>query len=102
MTHNPYLPCLNAPIDFPLSHNCQVSLKKHICIHVLAHPYPNNNNAAPTLPAHLLSFSECSSLYLSLIRFNPRCGFLEYIFGLLNSWCSVSQLLLVLTQTATN
>ncbi|VUZ51382.1 unnamed protein product, partial [Hymenolepis diminuta] len=29
-------------------------------------------------------------------------GFLEYIFGLLNSWCSVSQLLLALTQTATN
>ncbi|VUZ45934.1 unnamed protein product [Hymenolepis diminuta] len=31
-----------------------------------------------------------------------RCGFLEYIFGLLNSWCSASQLLLALTQTATN
>ncbi|VUZ49315.1 unnamed protein product, partial [Hymenolepis diminuta] len=31
-----------------------------------------------------------------------RCGFLEYIFGLLNSRCSVSQFLLALTQTATN
>ncbi|VUZ39926.1 unnamed protein product [Hymenolepis diminuta] len=34
--------------------------------------------------------------------FQTRCGFLEYIFGLLNSWCSASQLLLALTQTATN
>ncbi|VUZ43524.1 unnamed protein product, partial [Hymenolepis diminuta] len=31
-----------------------------------------------------------------------RCGFLEYIFGQLNSCCSTSQLLLALTQTATN
>ncbi|VUZ48817.1 unnamed protein product, partial [Hymenolepis diminuta] len=33
-----------------------------------------------------------------------RCGFLEYIFGLLNcsAECSASQLLLAVTQTATN
>ncbi|VUZ43225.1 unnamed protein product [Hymenolepis diminuta] len=31
-----------------------------------------------------------------------HCGFLEYMFGILNSWCSASQLLLALTQTATN
>ncbi|VUZ47265.1 unnamed protein product, partial [Hymenolepis diminuta] len=31
-----------------------------------------------------------------------RCGFLEYISGLLNSRCSASQVLLALTQTATN
>ncbi|VUZ56154.1 unnamed protein product [Hymenolepis diminuta] len=30
------------------------------------------------------------------------CVYLEYIFDLLNSWCSASQLLLALTQTATN
>ncbi|VUZ40372.1 unnamed protein product, partial [Hymenolepis diminuta] len=47
----------------------------------------------------------CSSpLFLStLLSLSvTRCDFLEYAFGLLNSWCSVSQLLLALTQTATN
>ncbi|VUZ49971.1 unnamed protein product [Hymenolepis diminuta] len=39
---------------------------------------------------------------LSLPLSVTHCGFLEYIFGLLNSWCSASQLLLALTQTATN
>ncbi|VUZ51392.1 unnamed protein product [Hymenolepis diminuta] len=55
-------------------------------------------------------YASCSSplpqhappLSLSLRHsFQTRCGFLEYIFGLINSWCSASQLLLVLTQTAT-
>ncbi|VUZ38830.1 unnamed protein product, partial [Hymenolepis diminuta] len=31
-----------------------------------------------------------------------HCGSLEYIFSLLNSWCSASQVFLALTQTATN
>ncbi|VUZ43372.1 unnamed protein product, partial [Hymenolepis diminuta] len=39
---------------------------------------------------------------LSLTRFNPRCGFLEYIFGLINSWCSAPRLFLAPTRTATN
>ncbi|VUZ40159.1 unnamed protein product [Hymenolepis diminuta] len=39
---------------------------------------------------------------LSLPLSVTRCGFLEYIFGLLNSWCSTSQLSLTLTQTAMN
>ncbi|VUZ54260.1 unnamed protein product [Hymenolepis diminuta] len=39
---------------------------------------------------------------LSLTRLNPRCGFLEYIFGLINSWCSAPELFLALTQTATD
>ncbi|VUZ52647.1 unnamed protein product [Hymenolepis diminuta] len=45
--------------------------------------------------------SRCS-LSLSLPLSVTCCGFLEYMFGLLNSWCSASQLLLALTQTATN
>ncbi|VUZ49560.1 unnamed protein product, partial [Hymenolepis diminuta] len=58
---------------------------------------------APTLPVHLLTSSARSPLYLPLCHsFQTRCGFLEYIFGLINSWCSVLQLLLALTQTATN
>ncbi|VUZ50847.1 unnamed protein product [Hymenolepis diminuta] len=58
------------------------------------------------------SYTSCSSplflctllsLYVSLCySFQTLCGFLEYIFGLYNSWCSASQLLLALTQTATN
>ncbi|VUZ46081.1 unnamed protein product, partial [Hymenolepis diminuta] len=40
------------------------------------------------------------SLSLSSIRINTRCGFLEYIFGLINSWSSASQLLLA--QAVTN
>ncbi|VUZ45065.1 unnamed protein product, partial [Hymenolepis diminuta] len=31
-----------------------------------------------------------------------RCGFLEYNFDLINSWCSAPRLFLALTQTATN
>ncbi|VUZ55453.1 unnamed protein product [Hymenolepis diminuta] len=42
------------------------------------------------------------SLSLSLTRFNSRYGFLEYIFGLINSSCSAPRLLLALTQTASN
>ncbi|VUZ47558.1 unnamed protein product [Hymenolepis diminuta] len=55
---------------------------------------------------------QCGLLHVLFISFLPqhaalplsvtRCGFLEYMFGLLNSWCSASQLLLALTQTATN
>ncbi|VUZ53176.1 unnamed protein product, partial [Hymenolepis diminuta] len=51
-----------------------------------------------SLPQHTLS----PLPYLSLTHFNSRCGFLEYIFGLINSWCSTSQLLLALIQTTTN
>ncbi|VUZ55679.1 unnamed protein product, partial [Hymenolepis diminuta] len=43
------------------------------------------------------------SLSLSLCHsFQSRCGFPEYIFGLINSWCPALQSLLALTQTATN
>ncbi|VUZ42902.1 unnamed protein product [Hymenolepis diminuta] len=48
---------------------------------------------------HLLlisSFPQRSPLPLSPTRFNPYRGFLYYIFGLLNTWCSASQLLLAL------
>ncbi|VUZ49253.1 unnamed protein product, partial [Hymenolepis diminuta] len=51
----------------------------------------------------LISFlPQHTPLYLSLTRFNLCCSFLEYIFGQINSWCPASQLLLALTQTATN
>ncbi|VUZ39690.1 unnamed protein product [Hymenolepis diminuta] len=66
----------------------------------------------PTRPVHLLSSSARCTLPLSLLlpplspslcySFQARSGFLEYIFGLLNSWYSASQLLLAPTQTATN
>ncbi|VUZ48003.1 unnamed protein product, partial [Hymenolepis diminuta] len=57
----------------------------------------------PTLPAHLLSSSARFPLYLSLcLSFQTRCGSLEYIFGLINFWCSALKLLLALTQPATN
>ncbi|KAM3183063.1 hypothetical protein ACTXT7_011112 [Hymenolepis weldensis] len=46
---------------------------------------------APTPPAHLLSFAVLSPLYLSHSS-QIRCGFLEYSFGLINSWCSAPQL----------
>ncbi|VUZ49245.1 unnamed protein product, partial [Hymenolepis diminuta] len=39
---------------------------------------------------------------ISLTRFNLCCSFLEYIFGQINSWSPASQVLLALTQTATN
>ncbi|VDL58736.1 unnamed protein product [Hymenolepis diminuta] len=42
------------------------------------------------------------SLSLSSLLSVTRGGFLEYIFGLLNSWYSVSQLLLALAQRAAN
>ncbi|VUZ51577.1 unnamed protein product [Hymenolepis diminuta] len=56
------------------------------------------------------SYMSCSSpLFLSMLpslppsySFQTHCGFLEYVFGLLNSWRSASQFLLALTQTATN
>ncbi|VUZ50205.1 unnamed protein product [Hymenolepis diminuta] len=48
------------------------------------------------------SLPQHAALPLSLPLSVTRCGFLEYMFGLLNSWCSASQLLLALTQTATN
>ncbi|KAM3177860.1 hypothetical protein ACTXT7_003697 [Hymenolepis weldensis] len=81
MTQNPYLSCLNSPITFPPFHNRLASPKKHICAHVLVRPYPSDSNKAifvfhsitthagqlpaPTLPAHLLSSSTRSLLYLS-------------------------------------
>ncbi|VUZ40354.1 unnamed protein product, partial [Hymenolepis diminuta] len=51
-----------------------------------------------SLPQHAplsISLFLCHSL-------QTRCGFHEYIFGLINSWCSAPQLLLALTQTAAN
>ncbi|KAM3179371.1 hypothetical protein ACTXT7_000675 [Hymenolepis weldensis] len=57
-------------------------MSKRAC-RILACPYSKTKHAchlpAPRLPAHLLSSSERSPLYLSLTRFNPRCGCLENI-----------------------
>ncbi|VUZ44667.1 unnamed protein product [Hymenolepis diminuta] len=102
MTYDPHLSCLNTPIDFPLSITSSFRLKidsykaifafHSVTMHACQLP-------APTFPAHLLLPSLSPSLSLASI-FN-RCGFLEYMFGLLNSWCPASQLLSVLTQTAT-
>ncbi|VUZ45003.1 unnamed protein product [Hymenolepis diminuta] len=48
------------------------------------------------------SLPQHAALPLSLPLSVTHCGSLEYIFGQLNSWCSASQLLLALTQAATN
>ncbi|VUZ50940.1 unnamed protein product [Hymenolepis diminuta] len=48
------------------------------------------------------SLPQHAALPLSLPLSVTHCGFLEYMFGLLNSWCSVSQLLLALAQIAKN
>ncbi|VUZ51218.1 unnamed protein product, partial [Hymenolepis diminuta] len=48
------------------------------------------------LPQHApLSISLCHS-------FQTRCGCFDYIFGLINSWCSALLLFLALTQTTTD
>ncbi|VUZ47100.1 unnamed protein product [Hymenolepis diminuta] len=75
MTHNPCLTCLNASIDFPSFLYRLASLKRHICAHALAWPYPSDSYKAtlvfpdnthwsvrtPTLPVHLLpSSARCS------------------------------------------
>ncbi|KAM3186656.1 hypothetical protein ACTXT7_003862 [Hymenolepis weldensis] len=67
---------------FPPFYNSLVSPKKYICAHVLTRPYPSDSYKAifvfhsitmqtchipaATLPAHLLSSSAFSPLYLSL------------------------------------
>ncbi|KAM3177689.1 hypothetical protein ACTXT7_004021 [Hymenolepis weldensis] len=92
---------------------------KYICALVLARPYSSDSykaifvfhpitTQACQLPAPTLLFIASLpqhaplSLSLSLTHFNPRCGSLVYIFGLIDSWCSAPRLLLALTQTATN
>ncbi|VUZ57529.1 unnamed protein product, partial [Hymenolepis diminuta] len=68
--------------------------------------FPGNNNThwsvrTPARPVHLLfSSARCfPSLPLPLLLIVAS---LNTFFGLLNTWCSASQLLLALTQTATN
>ncbi|VUZ38754.1 unnamed protein product [Hymenolepis diminuta] len=97
MRQNPYQSCLNSPIESSLPfYNGHVSL--NICAHVLAWSYPSNpfethcfsthnitlacQLLSPTLLSHCLCSSALSppSLSPSLTRFNPRCGFLKYIF----------------------
>ncbi|VUZ43376.1 unnamed protein product [Hymenolepis diminuta] len=80
-------------------------------------PYSSDSNKAifvfhpiTTRACHLLaprfllisSLRQHAPLSISLTRFNPRYGFLGYIFGQIHSWCSASQLLLPLTQTVTS
>ncbi|VUZ49199.1 unnamed protein product [Hymenolepis diminuta] len=63
------------------------------CTHVSCRPLRFMFIAS--LPQHFpLSLSLCHS-------FQTRC-FLEYIFGLINSWCSALQLVLAIAQTAIN
>ncbi|VUZ47563.1 unnamed protein product [Hymenolepis diminuta] len=105
MTHNPCPSDMSKRVHrFPLFNNRLASHKRHICTHALAWPYPNNTHWSvriPTRPVHLLSSSaRCSPSFSPSLRY--LLGFLDYMFGLFNSWCSASQLLLGLTQTATN
>ncbi|VUZ52198.1 unnamed protein product [Hymenolepis diminuta] len=80
MTHDPYLPCLAPPIDFPpLFYNSLASYKKHMFAHVLTRPYPSDSIKtilvfhtarachlpAPTLPTYL-PFPQHAPLSISL------------------------------------
>ncbi|VUZ39311.1 unnamed protein product [Hymenolepis diminuta] len=103
---------------FPLSSiTASLHIKRHICTHALAWPYPSDSYKATLVLQtttthndqcgllHVLSISLPHHAALPLFSLSlsvTHCGFLKYIFGLLNSWCSASQLLLALTLTATN
>ncbi|VUZ53563.1 unnamed protein product, partial [Hymenolepis diminuta] len=73
----------------------------HIKVQTLSQRVHACRSPVPTLPAHLL-LPQHTPLSISLICFNPCCGFPEYIFGLINSWYPAPQLLLALTQTTTH
>ncbi|VUZ50059.1 unnamed protein product [Hymenolepis diminuta] len=72
MMHDPYLPCLKAPIDSSRFHNRLVLYKKHICTHTLVRPYPSdsykgiffslNNNSRMSATGY---YASSSSLFLS-------------------------------------
>ncbi|VUZ51627.1 unnamed protein product [Hymenolepis diminuta] len=97
--------CPNAPIDFPLF-SITVSFHLKSTSAFMHSVLPNKNNVGrrvPTHPAHLLSSSAHCPFSLSpCYLFQTRCDILECTFGLINSWCSASQFLLALPQTATN
>ncbi|VUZ54723.1 unnamed protein product [Hymenolepis diminuta] len=95
MTHNPYLPCLNTPIDFPLSITASFCLKStsvpmfsciltqvtHKAVFVF---HPKGNARLSVIGSYASSFSPLflstlPPLSLSHTRSNPRCGFLEDI-----------------------
>ncbi|VUZ57067.1 unnamed protein product [Hymenolepis diminuta] len=66
MTHDPYLPCLNATTDFPLSITASFHLKSTF----------NKNSRVSATGSYAscsspLFLSTLSSLPLSLARFNP-------------------------------
>ncbi|VUZ55672.1 unnamed protein product [Hymenolepis diminuta] len=102
MTHDTYLPCRNASINFSLSITASFHLKIASTLtfsRVLARLalitlcFPLDNNARLSV---IGSYASCSSpvsfstllslsLSLSLTRFNPRCNLLEYNFDLINS-----------------
>ncbi|VUZ45372.1 unnamed protein product [Hymenolepis diminuta] len=87
----------------------------HICAHALAWSYPSDSYRATLVFPDKKHTGQCGLLHVLFLSSLPQhavlplslplsvthCGFLEYIFGLLNSWCSASQLSLAFTQTAT-
>ncbi|VUZ44375.1 unnamed protein product [Hymenolepis diminuta] len=81
---------------------CLVSPKKYICAHALTCLTQVTHIKLTLLSRQRNACQLRAPTLLSPPLSVTRCGFLEYIFGLLNSWCSASQLLLALTQTATN
>ncbi|VUZ54146.1 unnamed protein product [Hymenolepis diminuta] len=102
---------------FPLSSiTASLHIKRHICAHALVWPYPSDSYKASLVFQTTTHTGQCGLLHVLFISSLPQhaalplslplslsvsvthCGFLEYIFGLLDSWCSVSQLLLALTQ----
>ncbi|VUZ42486.1 unnamed protein product [Hymenolepis diminuta] len=114
MTHKPYLPCLDAPIDFPsflitasfhIKSTSALMLSRgltqvtHIKLSLFSTQEQNTLVTYGLLCFLLISYllqHAPLSTSLSVTRINIRCGSLEYIFGLINSCCSASQLLLAI------
>ncbi|VUZ48621.1 unnamed protein product [Hymenolepis diminuta] len=108
------LTCLNASIDFPLfSITASLHVKGTSAL-MLGRGLTQVTHIKLLLFYQTTHTGQCGFLHVLFISSLPQhaalplplsvshWGFLEYMIGLLNSWCSASQLLLALTQTATN
>ncbi|VUZ54002.1 unnamed protein product [Hymenolepis diminuta] len=116
MTHNPCLTCLNASVDFVSSITVSLHIKGTSGLMLWCGLTQVTHKATLVFQTKTTHTGQCGLLHFLFISSLPQhavlplslplsvthCGFLEYMFGLLNSWCSASRLLLALTQTATN
>ncbi|VUZ43060.1 unnamed protein product [Hymenolepis diminuta] len=82
MTHNLYLPCLNAPIDFPPFYNRFVLPKNTSALMFSRVLTQQHTPVSYRLLRFLLISSLPQHTFLSIslfYSFQTRCGFLEYI-----------------------